>query len=156
MNLVTLTITTPTAISMVEMCQLSIQVRERSSASKYHTGSYTIVYQICDSLNPHQYDSATVTVNVAAPSIDALNDTIAVANGTTGNPTAGNVLLITEMEPILLTERIFIDTCDINYHYASNGYQWWKCASYRSNYRTGSTLKIHHGKLYYYTKSVIT
>jgi hypothetical protein len=36
-------------------------------------------------------DSATVTVNVAAPSIDALNDTIAVANGTTGDD-AGNVL----------------------------------------------------------------
>jgi hypothetical protein len=38
---------------------------------------------------------ATVTVNVAAPSIDALNDTIAVANGTTGND-AGNVLAITK------------------------------------------------------------
>jgi hypothetical protein len=45
-------------------------------------GSYTIVYQICDKLNPTNCDTATVTVNVAP--FDALNDTIAVANGTTG------------------------------------------------------------------------
>jgi hypothetical protein len=55
-------------------------------------GSYTIVYQICDKLNPTNCDTATVTVNVAAPIIDATNDTITVANGTTGDDDAGNVL----------------------------------------------------------------
>jgi hypothetical protein len=53
-------------------------------------GSYTIVYQICDKLNPTNCDTATVTVNVAA--LLLMLQTILSANGTTGDDDAGNVL----------------------------------------------------------------
>jgi hypothetical protein len=54
-------------------------------------GSYTIVYQICDKLNPTNCDS-NGNGECGALSIDATNDTINVANGTTGDDDAGNVL----------------------------------------------------------------
>ncbi|MDI6051140.1 Ig-like domain-containing protein, partial [Flavobacterium sp. XS2P24] len=55
-------------------------------------GAYAIVYSICEKLNPDNCDSATVTVIVTAPAIDAVDDAIAGGNGTTGTPNAGNVL----------------------------------------------------------------
>jgi gliding motility-associated-like protein len=55
-------------------------------------GTYAIVYQICEKLNPANCDFATATVNVNAPAIDAVADTIAGGNGTLGNANAGNVL----------------------------------------------------------------
>ncbi|MEC4005032.1 DUF11 domain-containing protein, partial [Flavobacterium sp. SUN052] len=55
-------------------------------------GTYTLTYQICEVLNPTNCDTAIVTVPVGAASIDAVNDTVAGGNGTTGNPNAGNVL----------------------------------------------------------------
>ncbi|UQD55309.1 gliding motility-associated C-terminal domain-containing protein [Flavobacterium sp. K5-23] len=55
-------------------------------------GTYTIVYQICEKLNPSNCSSATATVTVGATTIQANSDTIAAGNGTTGNTNAGNVL----------------------------------------------------------------
>ncbi|SHH09093.1 C-terminal domain of CHU protein family protein, partial [Flavobacterium fluvii] len=37
-------------------------------------GNYSLVYQICEKLNPANCDAATVTVNVTAPLIDAVPD----------------------------------------------------------------------------------
>ncbi|TDD93601.1 T9SS type B sorting domain-containing protein [Flavobacterium cellulosilyticum] len=54
-------------------------------------GSYTIVYSICEKINPSNCDSATIVVTVTAPGINAQDDTIAAGNGTTGNTNAGNV-----------------------------------------------------------------
>ncbi|WP_281298884.1 gliding motility-associated C-terminal domain-containing protein [Flavobacterium limnophilum] len=61
-------------------------------ASGTPAGSYSLVYHICEKLNPANCASATVTVNVNAPVIDAVADTIAGGNGTIGNANAGNVL----------------------------------------------------------------
>jgi outer membrane protein OmpA-like peptidoglycan-associated protein len=55
-------------------------------------GTYTLVYQICEQLNPTNCDTATVTVTVGAAPIDAVDDTGSVANGTTGGVAVPNVL----------------------------------------------------------------
>ncbi|MFV8367921.1 gliding motility-associated C-terminal domain-containing protein, partial [Flavobacterium sp. XS1P27] len=56
-------------------------------------GTYTINYTICEVLNPTNCDTATVTIVVAAPVIDALADTNAIpVNGTTGGNSGVNVL----------------------------------------------------------------
>ncbi|KAF1712607.1 hypothetical protein CSC70_03640 [Pseudoxanthomonas kalamensis DSM 18571] len=52
-------------------------------------GDYTIVYQICEQLNPSNCDTATITVPVAATAIDAVDDTLASVNGAEGG-SAGN------------------------------------------------------------------
>jgi gliding motility-associated-like protein len=54
-------------------------------------GDYTLVYEICEKLNPNNCDTATVTVAVNNQ-IDAQDDTITDIDGTTGNANAGNVL----------------------------------------------------------------
>ncbi|MES2747767.1 MAG: T9SS type A sorting domain-containing protein [Bacteroidota bacterium] len=48
------------------------------------SGSYSLVYQICQITNPNNCDQATVTVTVTAPFIDAVNDTTPLINGHTG------------------------------------------------------------------------
>ncbi|NOT88230.1 MAG: DUF11 domain-containing protein [Lysobacter sp.] len=53
-------------------------------------GTYTLVYRICEILNPNNCDTATVTVTVGAAPIDAIDDSFGPANGATGNPNAGN------------------------------------------------------------------
>jgi gliding motility-associated-like protein len=56
-------------------------------------GTYTINYTICEVLNPTNCDTATVTIVVVAPAIDAVADTNAIAvNGTTGGNSGVNVL----------------------------------------------------------------
>ncbi|MGY3266229.1 Ig-like domain-containing protein [Lysobacter sp. HA35] len=55
-------------------------------------GTYTVVYRICQQLNPTNCDTATVTVIVSAAAIDAANDTTAPIDGVAGNPSAINVL----------------------------------------------------------------
>jgi hypothetical protein len=54
-------------------------------------GTYTLIYQICEKLNPSNCDQATVTVTVTAPVIDAVNDNAGSFNGSTGG-TFNNVL----------------------------------------------------------------
>ena len=53
-------------------------------------GTYTLVYQICEQLNPANCDTATVTVTVGAAVIDAVDDTGSVANGATGGTAEPN------------------------------------------------------------------
>ena len=50
-------------------------------------GSYTIGYQICEVLNPTNCDTATITVTVTAPVIDAVNDSFGPVNGGSGGTT---------------------------------------------------------------------
>ncbi|RYE14020.1 MAG: DUF11 domain-containing protein, partial [Sphingobacteriales bacterium] len=54
-------------------------------------GSYTVVYQIEDKLNPGQNKLATITITVDAPAMVAANDT-GSANGLTGGTAVANVL----------------------------------------------------------------
>ncbi|RYX78100.1 hypothetical protein EON76_06980, partial [bacterium] len=55
-------------------------------------GTYTVVYQIEDKLNPGQKTTANVTVTVTAPGILATNDSGSI-NGFTGGTAVGNVLV---------------------------------------------------------------
>ena len=55
-------------------------------------GNYSLVYQICDNLNPSNCSQATVTVPVSAPAILAVNDA-GSANGYTGGTAVANVLV---------------------------------------------------------------
>ena len=56
-------------------------------------GPHSLVYQICEVLNPTNCDTATVTVPVTAPVIDAVNDTGTVVNGFVGGTSFTNVLV---------------------------------------------------------------
>jgi gliding motility-associated-like protein len=90
---VNLTVTTPaTPIGGAPVPQVDPATGQISVPAGTPAGTYTIVYSICEKVNPTNCDPATVTVTVTAPVIDAVNDTIAGGNGTTGNPNAGNVL----------------------------------------------------------------
>ncbi len=51
-------------------------------------GSYTIVYRICENLNPTNCDTATITVTVDAAPIDAVDDAFPPVNGVGGGTTA--------------------------------------------------------------------
>ncbi|WP_367755591.1 gliding motility-associated C-terminal domain-containing protein [Flavobacterium sp. WC2430] len=55
-------------------------------------GNYSLVYQICEKLNPTNCDPATVTVPVSAAVIDAINDTGSSVNGFVGGTSFTNVL----------------------------------------------------------------
>lgn len=52
--------------------------------------SYTIVYKICEKLNPANCSSATVTIDVTAAPIVANNDFTPIINGLVGNPSVDN------------------------------------------------------------------
>jgi len=54
-------------------------------------GPYTLTYQICEIANPTNCDTATVTVTVVAPAIDAVNDSVTNVNGYTGATNVVNV-----------------------------------------------------------------
>ncbi len=60
-------------------------------APNTQAGTYTLVYQIEDKLNPGQTKNATVTVTVSAPAMVATNDS-GNANGYTGGTAVENVL----------------------------------------------------------------
>ena len=55
-------------------------------------GTYVLTYKLCETLNPSNCDTATITVPVAAPLIDAKDDTYTAVNGATGNTNVGNVV----------------------------------------------------------------
>ncbi|MCH7415888.1 hypothetical protein MM213_20475, partial [Belliella sp. R4-6] len=55
-------------------------------------GEYEVAYSICEVLNPGNCDTATVTVTVTAPGIEANDDNLGPINGTTGGTVPGNVL----------------------------------------------------------------
>ncbi|NRT13665.1 flagellar biosynthesis/type III secretory pathway protein FliH, partial [Flavobacterium sp. 14A] len=56
-------------------------------------GDYTLVYQICEVLNPANCDSATVTVKVTAAKIDAVDDKGTDIIGKDGGTTVADVLV---------------------------------------------------------------
>jgi len=90
---VNLTVTTPaTPIGGAPVPVVDIATGQISIPIGTPAGTYTIVYSICDKLNPTNCDAATVTITVTAPAIIAQDDTIAGGNGTVGNTNAGNVL----------------------------------------------------------------
>ncbi|MGO4868989.1 DUF7507 domain-containing protein, partial [Flavobacterium sp. W21_SRS_FM7] len=55
-------------------------------------GVYTVDYTICEKLNPNNCDTATVTVTVVAPVIDAIDDVAGPITGTTAGDAGINVL----------------------------------------------------------------
>ncbi len=55
-------------------------------------GTYTIDYTICENNNPTNCDTATATVVVEAPVIDAVEDTVLAINGADGADDVINVL----------------------------------------------------------------
>ncbi|SFF24960.1 T9SS type B sorting domain-containing protein, partial [Flavobacterium xueshanense] len=56
-------------------------------------GNYTLVYQICEILNPTNCDTATVSVTVSTPAIVANDDTGTAVNGSNGGTAFTNVLV---------------------------------------------------------------
>ncbi|MFV5690383.1 HYR domain-containing protein, partial [Flavobacterium sp. ZT3R25] len=59
-------------------------------ASGIPAGTYSLVYKICEILNPTNCDQATVTITVTAPIIDAVDNTYNSTCSTNG--TLGNIL----------------------------------------------------------------
>jgi len=55
--------------------------------------THTLVYEICEIANPRNCDTATVTVEVTAPAIDAMNDTGGSVDGVKGGTSFTNVLV---------------------------------------------------------------
>ncbi|MGH8029589.1 MAG: SdrD B-like domain-containing protein, partial [Arenimonas sp.] len=56
-------------------------------------GTYSLVYRICEALNPTNCDTATATVTVAAAPIDAVDDAGSVAMGPSAVTAVANVLV---------------------------------------------------------------
>ncbi len=56
-------------------------------------GNYTVVYEICEILNPANCSTATVTVTVGAAPIVAVDDAGSVPSGATGGTAVPNVLI---------------------------------------------------------------
>jgi large repetitive protein len=54
-------------------------------------GTYTLTYQICETLNPTNCQTATIVVTVVAAPVAASGTTIIGINGASGAPTAGNI-----------------------------------------------------------------
>ena len=55
-------------------------------------GTHTFDYQICEKANPTNCDTATVSITVVTPPIEAKNDNFSGGNTAVGNASAGNVL----------------------------------------------------------------
>ena len=90
---VNLTVTTPaTPINGGPVPSISTATGQVSVPAGTPAGNYTLVYSICEKVNPTNCDPANVTVTVTAPPIVAQDDTIAGGNGANGNTNAGNVL----------------------------------------------------------------
>ena len=53
-------------------------------------GSYTIEYEICETINPTNCTTGTITVEVEAAPIESTNDDIGPVDSTAGDPNAGN------------------------------------------------------------------
>lgn len=78
---VTITVTTPASNPGVMLDPATGNV---SVAAGVPAGTYTISYQICETVNPTNCATATVTVVVAAPAITAVADTPPAVNGANG------------------------------------------------------------------------
>jgi gliding motility-associated-like protein len=67
-------------------------------------GSYSLVYQVCSTLNTNICATATVFVTVTAPAIVAANDTVTLDNGYTGGTAVDNVLANDKLNGSTVTE----------------------------------------------------
>jgi len=89
---VNLTITTPaTSIGGAPVPSIDTASGQVAVPAGTPAGTYTLVYQICEILNPTNCDTATVTVTVSVAAIDAVNDA-GSANGFSGGTPVANVL----------------------------------------------------------------
>ena len=73
-------------------------------------GTYTIIYQLCEILNPTNCKTATVTVVVDAAPIVATADTLATSNGTAGNPSLVNVYANDTLNGVALNTPTLVST----------------------------------------------
>jgi uncharacterized repeat protein (TIGR01451 family) len=85
----TVTVVTPAAHAGVT---LNTGTGVVSVAAGTPAATYTIVYRICETLSPANCDTATVTVEVEASAIDAVDDAPAAVGGIAGEPNLVNVL----------------------------------------------------------------
>jgi LPXTG-site transpeptidase (sortase) family protein len=86
-TLISASIITPASNSGVTLNTTNGDIHVNSGTP---SGTYTIVYKICEVLNPANCDTATITVLVV--SIDAVNDTGNSVNGLIGGESLANVL----------------------------------------------------------------
>ncbi|WP_211285301.1 T9SS type B sorting domain-containing protein, partial [Capnocytophaga canimorsus] len=84
-------VTPATPINGGNVPSLNIATGEVTVPANTPAGTYSIVYQICEKLNPSNCSTATATVVVTAQDIVAQDDTFAPIAGVTGG-TVGNVL----------------------------------------------------------------
>ena len=76
-----LTVTTPaTPINGAPVPVVDLTTGQVSVPVGTPAGNYSIVYSICEKVNPTNCDTATVTITVTAPAIVAQDDTIAGGN----------------------------------------------------------------------------
>ncbi|MDO5105598.1 gliding motility-associated C-terminal domain-containing protein [Capnocytophaga sp.] len=91
-NVIISEVTPPTGINgSTTVPTLNTATGEVTVPADTPAGTYTIVYSICEQLNPNNCDTATATVVVTAQPIDAKDDTLPSVDGKTGG-NAGNVL----------------------------------------------------------------
>jgi hypothetical protein len=90
-NQVNLTITTPaTPINGGFVPVIDVTTGQISIPAGTPAGNYTIVYQICEKLNPSNCDPATVYITVTAPAIVAVDNDFSIE--CSSSSTLGNVL----------------------------------------------------------------
>jgi len=85
----------PALVTLIPINTATLTINPDGSvdvASNTPAGTYTASYQICESLNPVNCDSAVVTVIVSAAAIDAVDDTAGPVGGAQGGIGLINVL----------------------------------------------------------------
>ena len=104
---VTISVTAPASIPEVT---LDPAIGNVSVAPGVPAGTYTIAYQICETINPTNCANAVITVVVLAPAIAASNDTYSGIRSGIGNANAGNVLANDTLNGIALTPATVVLT----------------------------------------------
>jgi hypothetical protein len=69
-------------------------------------GNYSLVYQICEILNPTNCDTATVSVTVTTATIDAVADAGTPINGFTGGTAFTNVLANDTLNNAVVADQV--------------------------------------------------
>lgn len=113
---VTITVTAPASNPGVTLDPATGNV---SVAPGVPAGTYTIAYQICETINPTNCTTATVSVVVAAPPIVSTNDTPSAVNGSNGgndiiNAFANDTLNGVPIVPSTITASITSPATPVN------------------------------------------
>jgi hypothetical protein len=82
---------------------VTLSARNVLVAAGTAAGNYSLVYEICELLNPTNCDTATVTVPVTAAPIDAVDDAGASVDGTAGGTSLANVLVNDTLNGVAVT-----------------------------------------------------